>query len=446
MRTNSSSTLRSLVAATGVLATLAVVPGTQLRAQTPTAQDSARNRTWGTTPAGVPNAPPRRTTTTTPTTPTSTPTTPSTPLPTAAGVVADSTFVREAQSGNLLEVRLGTLADQKASNPSVKQFGQQMVKDHTTMGQQWAALAAKSAFPIRPALDPAQQQSVSQLSALSGAEFDRAYMSAMVQDHQNDIAKFQAQGPAAKSADVQRLAAIGLPIMQQHLTMAQQLAQQVGVTTVATNPTNPSAPTTPYPRSPTTTPYPTTNPAPDRAGDRTDGRNPVRADGRFAQELAYGHIMEVRLAQMAQQQAKDGKVRQFAKQMEEDFSQWQTRWTNVASNNGMKVNPNMGPDHRSKIERLRQAGKHNFDRVYLDIVTENLGSMLPYLQKEGRDAQKANVRDMVNQEIPVVRQHLSRAQSLEQQVARGKGNDSRSLSSNDRDKGKDKDKDKDKDK
>jgi putative membrane protein len=438
MRTISPSSLRSLVA-TGVLATLAAAPASRLGAQTPTAQDSAAQRTWGTTPAGAPSVPSRRTTTTTPTT---TPTTTTTPLPTVASAVADSTFVREAQSGSLLEVRLGTLASQKALNPSVKQFGEQMVKDHTTMGRQWAALAAKSGFPIKPALDPTQEQSVSQLSTLSGADFDRAYMAAMVQDHQTDIAKFQTQGPAAKSADVQRLAAIGLPIMQQHLTLAQQVAQQVGATTVATNPTYPSTPnpTTPSPRSPST-PYPTTNPAPARTGDRaTDTRNPVHADGRFAQELAYGHIMEVQLAQLAQRQARDGKVRQFAKQMEDDFSQWQNRWTNVASNNGVKVNPNMGPDHRSKVERLRKAGKNNFDRVYLDIVTENLGSMLPYLQKEGRDAQKSNVRDMVNEEIPVVRQHLSRARNLEQQVASAKDNDSRSLSSNDRDKDKDKDK------
>jgi putative membrane protein len=442
MRTTSSLPLRTLVSA-GALALLVAVPAGLVQAQTPTAQDSARNRTWGVNPAGVPTAPPRRTTTTS-TTPT-TPTTPTTsPVTTATGVVADTTFVREAQSGNLLEVRLGNVAGQKASNPAVKQFAQQMVKDHTTMGQQWAALAAKSGFPIAPRLDPTQEQSVSQLSTLSGPDFDRAYMSAMVQDHQNDIAKFQSQGPAAKSADVQRLASNSLATMQQHLTMAQQVAQQVGVTTVATNPTYP---TTPYPQNPTTqnpttqnpsAPYPTTGSVPVRNG----GANPVRADGQFAQELAYGHIMEVRLAQMAQQQAKDGKVRQFAKQLENDFSQWQNRWTNVASNNGVKVNPNMGPDHRSKIERLRQAGKNNFDRVYLDIVTENLGSMLPYLQKEGRDAHKSNVRDMVNEEIPVVRQHLSQAENLERQVAKGKDKDNRSLSANDRDKDKDKDKDK----
>jgi putative membrane protein len=434
MRTTSSSTLRTFVA-TGLLATLAAAPVRPVGAQTPTTQDSARNRTWGVNPAGAPTAPTRRTTTT------STPTAPSTPLPTTAqGVVADSTFVREAQSGNLLEVRLGTLAGQKASNPSVKQFGQQMVKDHTTMGQQWAALAAKSAFPIKPVLDPTQEQSVSQLSALSGPDFDRAYMSAMVQDHQNDIAKFQTQGPAAKSTDVQRLAASGLATMQQHLTMAQQVAQQVGATTVATNPTYPTTPTTPPPQNPSSpSRYPTTT----SSGARPAGNpNPVRADGQFAQELAYGHIMEVRLAEMAQRQAKEGKVRQFAKQIQDDFSQWQNRWTNVASNNGVKVNPNMGPDHRSKIERLQKAGKNNFDRVYLDIVTENLGSMLPYLQKEGRDAQKGNVRDMVNDEIPVVRQHLSRALSLQQQVAKGKGDENRSLSSNERDNGKDKDKNK----
>ena len=91
----------------------------------------------------------------------------------------------------------------------------------------------------------------------------------------------------------------------------------------------------------------------------------------------------------------------------------------------------MGPLHRQKLDRLEKASNRNFDQVYLDIVTENLGSMVPYMEKEGRAAGSADIRSAVNDELPNVRQKLSVAQRLDRQVeakgkAKGKG---RALSS-----------------
>ena len=77
-------------------------------------------------------------------------------------------------AGNLLEVRLGNLAAQRASSSAVKQFAERMVADHTTMGNQWAALVSRMATPVRASLDANQQQTVSRLTSLSGANFDRA--------------------------------------------------------------------------------------------------------------------------------------------------------------------------------------------------------------------------------------------------------------------------------
>jgi predicted outer membrane protein len=48
----------------------------------------------------------------------------------APGTVADRDFVIKAATGNLVEVKLGEIAQQKASASDVKQFGQHMVDDH----------------------------------------------------------------------------------------------------------------------------------------------------------------------------------------------------------------------------------------------------------------------------------------------------------------------------
>ena len=342
------------------------------------------------------------------------PPTPHNRLPQATGqVVADSGYIREAGSLNLLEVRLGTMAGQRTSTAAVQQFGRQMVSSHSSMGQQWTSLAAQNRLPTSVPLNSIQQQSVDQLSKLSGADFDRAYMSAMVADHEQDAGTLQRIGAGAHSAVVRQLATSGIATTQEHLSRARAVAAQLGApTAVATTP----------PASPTNT----------GAQRRTDAGEGNLADGRYAQELAYGHIMEVRLAQMAQKRAKNKEVKKFADQMADDFEKWRDRWTDLASKHGgVKVNPNMGPLHRQKIDRLEKASSGNFDQVYVDIVVENLGSMVPYLQKEGRAANSADIRNAVNDELPTVREKLSAAQRLDRQVqangkAKGKG---KSLSS-----------------
>jgi putative membrane protein len=334
-----------------------------------------------------------------PPSPTRTPPTQPTGQPTgqATGqVVADSGFIREAASINQAEVRLGTLAEQRSSNTAVKQFAQQMVASHTSMGQQWTSLATQKGLPTSVPLNSTQQQTADQLSKLSGAAFDRAYMNAMVADHEQAAGTLQRIGTYAQTAEVKRLAASGVSATQQHLSLAQQVASQVGApTAVATKPPV--------------------------SGGGVGARRPKDAgeasDGRYAKELAYGHIMETRLAEMAQKRAKDKEVKQFANQMADHFDKWRQRWTDLATKHGVaSVNPNMGPLHREKLHRLENASSRNFDQVYLDIVVENLGSMLPYLQKEGRAANSADIRNAVNDELPTVRQKLSTAQRLERQV------------------------------
>ncbi len=58
-----------------------------------------------------------------------------------ASAMADKEFVRKALEGGMAEVQLGQLATQKGSSDDVKQFGQQMVTDHTKLGDEMKQVA-----------------------------------------------------------------------------------------------------------------------------------------------------------------------------------------------------------------------------------------------------------------------------------------------------------------
>jgi putative membrane protein len=140
---------------------------------------------------------------------------------------SDREFIEKAGQGGLLEVRLGQLAQQRTASPEVKRFAQRMVDDHSAINKRLGELAHRKDALVPQELAQKHREDVDKLSKKTGAEFDRDYMSAMVDDHQRDIEEFEKFSKEAKDADVKRFAASTLPQLQEHLAMAKQIHGKV---------------------------------------------------------------------------------------------------------------------------------------------------------------------------------------------------------------------------
>jgi putative membrane protein len=157
---------------------------------------------------------------------------PPTPLATSIkedSIQADSKFIREAAADNLLEVRLGELAERKATNPTVKQFAQRMVTDHQKMEDQWTDMASKHGMPFQPALGRLHEQKLDRLQRADPKAFDRAYMTAMIRTQLDDVTYLKNQADRVHSAPARKLVGYELPLLQDHLMSARQVGKQVGV-------------------------------------------------------------------------------------------------------------------------------------------------------------------------------------------------------------------------
>lgn len=141
---------------------------------------------------------------------------------------SDAKFVMEAAQGGMAEVEMGKLAADKASSPDVKQFGQRMVDDHTKANDQLKTVASTVGVTLPPDVGAKNRALIDQLSKLSGAAFDKAYMQHMVKDHKKDVAEFQKEANSGKNADVKSFASSTLPTLQEHLRMAQDVAGKTG--------------------------------------------------------------------------------------------------------------------------------------------------------------------------------------------------------------------------
>jgi len=163
-------------------------------------------------------------------------TTSSSSMPSSGGNAAqmtqsEKTFVKKAAEGGIAEVELGKLATEKAATPEVRQFGQRMIDDHSKANDQLKQVAENQGIPLPTQPSAAEKAEKEKLSKLSGPQFDKAYMSAMLKDHKEDIAEFRHESRSGKDAAVKDFAQQTLPTLESHLKDAESIAPKEGVQT-----------------------------------------------------------------------------------------------------------------------------------------------------------------------------------------------------------------------
>jgi putative membrane protein len=141
----------------------------------------------------------------------------------------DSSFYKNAAEGGMSEVELGQLAQQKASNPSVKDFGAMMVKDHSAANDKLKALAASKQVSLPDSPSMMQKASKTKLNMMSGESFDKSYVKGMIDDHKQDIKEFQKEASEGKDPDARAFASATLPTLQMHLEKIQAIAAAAGI-------------------------------------------------------------------------------------------------------------------------------------------------------------------------------------------------------------------------
>jgi putative membrane protein len=135
----------------------------------------------------------------------------------------DQTFATKAAAGGHAEVSLGNLAMKNASSPEVRQFGQQMVTDHTQANQELQAIAKQQNLTLPDKPDAASSMTEQRLETSKGTAFDTAYVHDMVKDHQQDVADYQQEASAGADPALKGFAQKYLPILKHHLEMAQAI-------------------------------------------------------------------------------------------------------------------------------------------------------------------------------------------------------------------------------
>ncbi|WP_179412519.1 DUF4142 domain-containing protein [Mucilaginibacter sp. E4BP6] len=129
----------------------------------------------------------------------------------------DAKFATAAANGGLAEVALGKLALTKTTNQAIKDFANMMVTDHGKANAALAAIAQTKNITLPAEPDSAHLKKADGLSKLSEADFDKQYVSAMIDGHKKTLDLMNNEAKNGKDSTLKAFAAQTAPVVQMHL-------------------------------------------------------------------------------------------------------------------------------------------------------------------------------------------------------------------------------------
>jgi putative membrane protein len=145
----------------------------------------------------------------------------------------DADFVKVASMANQDEIDAAKAALAKTTNDDVKNFAQKMIDDHTQAGTELKSLAESKGWKASDHPDVKHLMAIKQMNTMNGADFDKAYATSAVADHEDAVALFKLAADKASDADLKAFASKELPTFEMHLKMAQDLEQKTAAVTMA---------------------------------------------------------------------------------------------------------------------------------------------------------------------------------------------------------------------
>jgi putative membrane protein len=140
----------------------------------------------------------------------------------------DRDFIAKISEANMAEVDAGKAASTKGMNAKVKDFGNQMVTDHTTANTELATVASAVGVPMTDSLNEEHKALKQKLTAAKGKAFDQAYIESQVADHQKVLDIFQNEMHNGSHQQVKDFANKFHHHIQMHYDMADSIQKNLG--------------------------------------------------------------------------------------------------------------------------------------------------------------------------------------------------------------------------
>jgi putative membrane protein len=138
----------------------------------------------------------------------------------------DSTFLVEALSGGIMEVKLGELAVKKSKQESTQELGKMMIQDHSKANEEIRMLLQQRNIGVKDSLIKQHASKIKDFEKAKATEFDGKYIKEMQKDHREDISKFESQLNRTNHSGLKDFVTRTLPVLRKHQNHVETLVKE----------------------------------------------------------------------------------------------------------------------------------------------------------------------------------------------------------------------------
>lgn len=134
----------------------------------------------------------------------------------------------------------------------------------------------------------------------------------------------------------------------------------------------------------------------------------------FVRQAAQANQMEVELAKMAQDKAQNQQVKEFAEQLEQDHSQALEELRRIGNQANLDLDTTPAAE-KASMDAMQKASGRAFDPQFVEHMIDEHKKDISAFERQ-QDSATGELRAFIQKTLPVMRQHLQRAESLRKEV------------------------------
>lgn len=279
------------------------------------------------------------------------------------GSITPAAFLINAFQDSQAEIQSATLTLQKSTNPTIRDFAQQMIDDHTVLKNEITQLAQARNIILPTILAVEHQSAYNDMSNMTGTDFEKAYMNHNVLVHELDVTQATAQSQNGSDADIKAAAAAALPILERHRQMAIDIYADI---------------------------------------------IPSLLFAAFQDGMG-----EILLSNLALQKSSNVDMQQYAQTMINDHNQANAQVLQLAQAKNLQLPYEISPEQLLAYINLSRTTGADFDKKYIGLNVTIHQRDVQEFQDRSANEPDADIRAFATATLPVLTTHLNRAQQID---------------------------------
>lgn len=162
-----------------------------------------------------------------------------------------------------------------------------------------------------------------------------------------------------------------------------------------------------------------------QAGTQSSEEKDTMTASDFIKTAMQMNSAEIALAQVAERQAQNQEVKEFARHVRKDHTQANEKLQSVAQKQGISATQPLDEKHQKKLARFNQLSGEEFDKEFAKEMLKSHAKAIGKYQKASEQLDEQEVKQYVQETLPKLRQHLEHGK----QVAKTAGVDEATIAS-----------------